>query len=65
MEYVTALLHRAAELTDTTVSISKFLKVSNEDGYNMLHAAVFYKKIEIMELIFDYGTSTLCILLFA
>jgi len=58
VEYVTALLHRAAELADTAIHpISKFLEISNEDGYNILHAAVIHKKIEIMEMIFEYGTS--------
>jgi len=57
VKFITALLHRAAELADTVIPISKFLEVSNEDGYNMLHAAVIHKKIEIMEMIFDYGTS--------
>ena len=57
MKYVTDLLNRAAELTDITVPIYKFLNITNEDGYNMLHAAVFYKNVEIMELIFDYGNS--------
>ena len=57
MEYVTTLLHRAAELAGDIVPIAKFLKITNEEGYNMLHAAVYYKNVEIMELIFDYGTS--------
>jgi len=58
VKYITALLQRAAELADTVIHpISKFLEISNEDGYNMLHAAVIHKKIEIMEKIFDYGTS--------
>ena len=57
MEYVTALLHRAAELAGDTVPIAKFLEITNEEGYNMLHAAVYHKNVEIMELIFNYGTS--------
>ena len=61
LEYVTALLHRAAELAGDTVPMAKFLKITNEEGYNMLHAAVCYKNVEIMELIFDYGTSELIV----
>ena len=59
------MLNRAAELTDTTVPIYKFLKITNEDGYSMLHAAVFYKNVEIMELIFDYGNSMFRIFIYA
>jgi len=58
VKYITALLHRAAELIDTDIHpIFKFLEISNEDGYNMLHAAVIHKKVEIINIILDHGTS--------
>ena len=59
IEYITALLHRAAELTltDPNLPIIRFLEICNEDGYNLLHATVIHKKLEIMELLFEYGTS--------
>lgn len=52
-EYISGLLQGAAELSDADYPIFNFLKICNEDGYNILHAAVLCKSLRIIELILD------------
>ena len=58
-EYITDLLNKGAGLCDADFLMFNFLKISNEDGYNMLHAAIFCKAINIVDLILEYSNSKL------
>ena len=58
-EYITDLLNKAAGLCDADYSIINFLKISNEDGYNMLHAAIFCKATNIVDMILEYSNRKL------
>ena len=59
LDYVEKLLNKAAEFASTTkVHLHDLLRECGVDGWNMLHAAVVYKKIDVILKIFEYGTGS-------
>ena len=56
-EYIEKLLNKAAEFASTTkVHIHDLVKVCASDGWNMFHAAIVYKRMDVIMKILEYGT---------
>ena len=50
-------MNKAIEFASATkVHAHDLLKVSDTDGWNMFHAAVAYKRVDIINKFFEYGT---------
>jgi len=61
VEYVDKLLSKLMDFASTTsVRTLDLIKTCNSDGLNMFHAAVIYKRMEIMHMILEYGTGRVC-----
>ena len=55
-------MSKVAKFSSTTrVQTHDLLKVCDPDGWNMFHAAVVYKRIDIITKILEYGTGMLFI----
>lgn len=60
LEYIDKLLSKAAEFASATkVHTHDLVKVSGADGWNIFHAAVVYKRVDIIIKILEYGTGKL------
>ena len=59
LKYIDSLLNRIAEFAaNTRVHTHDMVKVCAADGWNMLHAAIVYKRVEVINKILEYGTGT-------
>ena len=41
---------------DSLFTIGRFLETCDEAGYNMMHAAIIHKRLDVIEKLFDCGT---------
>jgi len=56
LKYVDILLAKSAELASTTSVLTiDLIKACNSDGFNMFHAAVIYKRMEMICMIIEHG----------
>jgi len=61
VEYISKLLTKITEFASTTsVHTLDLIKTCNNDGFNMFHVAVIYKRMDIMHMILEYGTGKVC-----
>jgi len=56
LEYIDTLLTKASELAFTSSACTlDYIKTCNSDGFNMFHAAVIYKRMEVIHMIIEHG----------
>jgi len=50
------LLTKASEFASTSSTCTlDYIKACNSDGFNMFHAAVIYKRMEVIHMIIEHG----------
>ena len=62
LEHIDRLLNRVAEFAaNTRVHTHDLVKVCAADGWNMLHAAIVYKRVDVINKILEYGTGMMAV----
>ena len=58
-DYIHKLLEKAVEFLSSTKQLELYdlIKICNDEGFNMLHAAIINKRFEVIEEIFSYDSS--------
>jgi len=56
LEYINMLLTKVSEFASTSSTCTlDYIKTCNSDGFNMFHAAVIYKRMEVIHMIIEHG----------
>ena len=58
-DYIHELLEAAEKFVSSTKQLKLYdlIKICDDKGFNMLHAAIINKRLEVVEEIFDYNLS--------
>ena len=63
LEYIDKLLNQVIDFTSTnSMRTHDLVKVCAPDGWNMFHAAVMHKRIDIIIKLLEYGTGILIVI---